>query len=77
MPAHIAQTNTVFSLASKRNLTLRFCFCLPLQTDGPDYTPLTAIENSFDQLLLEFQQIDQRFEEEVSKFKAKEGDVFE
>ncbi len=77
MPAHIAQINTTPPLPSKRNLNLCICFCLPLKTDGPDYTPLTAIENSFDQLLLEFQQIDQRFEEEVSKFKAKEGDVFE
>ena len=55
--------------------------CLPKArtrtTTGPEATPLGAIEKSFDMLLLEFQQIQQRFDEEVRKRKQQGGDVYE
>jgi|Dee2metaT_26_FD_contig_31_4409482_length_498_multi_5_in_0_out_0_1 DNA-directed RNA polymerase II subunit RPB11 len=52
-------------------------FLLRVETTGPEATPLGAIEKSFDMLLLEFQQIQQRFDEEVRKRKQQGGDVFE
>mmetsp|Transcript_27598 Transcript_27598/g.61635 ORF Transcript_27598/g.61635 Transcript_27598/m.61635 type:complete len:130 (+) Transcript_27598:128-517(+) len=48
-----------------------------VETSDSSHTPLMAIDRAFDALITEFNQIDQRFKDEVEKKKSDRGDVFE